>query len=103
MRSVLLFRNKIVSLFNFFKEEDVPSGVRKEGNEGGFEKVMVKIDFTKTELNVLHWAVKIQLDRLLQAKKEGHNVDEDTMLPILKRLKEKTFVKKEEGEIRVVT
>jgi hypothetical protein len=63
---------------------------------------MVNIDFTKTELNVLHWAVKRQLDRLLHAKKEGHNIDENTMLPILERLKEKTFVKDEEGEIRMV-
>jgi hypothetical protein len=38
----------------------------------------------------------------LNAKKEGHNIDENTMLHILERLKEKTFVKNEEGEIRMV-
>lgn len=59
---------------------------------------MVKIDVTETELSILHWAVKRQLDRLLQAKVDGHKVDENTIVPILKRLKEKTFVKTSEKE-----
>jgi hypothetical protein len=64
---------------------------------------MVKTDFTKTEMNVLHWSVKMQLNRLLQAKKQGHYVDEDIMLPVLNRLKEKTSVREERVEITVVT
>jgi hypothetical protein len=63
---------------------------------------MVKIDFTKTELNILHWAIKRQLDRLLQAKEEGHNIDENTIIPILKQLMEKTFVNVEEAETKVI-
>ena len=52
---------------------------------------MIKIEVTETELRILHWTVKRQLDRLLQAKETGHNIDESTILPILKRLKEKTL------------
>jgi hypothetical protein len=63
---------------------------------------MSKIEFTKSELNILHWTVKRQLDRLLEAKGEGHNIDEDTIIPILKKLKKKTFVKAEEAEPRIV-
>ena len=59
---------------------------------------MVAIDFPKTELNVLNWAIKMQVDRVLQAKKEGHVVDEETVLPILKTLKQKTLLKGREEE-----
>ena len=61
---------------------------------------MVKIEVTETELRILHWTLKRQLDRLLQAKETGHNIDESTILPILKKLKEKTFVKIPEREDR---
>jgi len=61
---------------------------------------MVKIEVTKTELEILHWAVEKQLDRLLRAREVGHSVDENTILPILKRLKEKTYVKTPEREER---
>ena len=61
---------------------------------------MVKIEVTKTELEILHWAVERQLDRLLRAREVGHSVDENTILPILKKLKEKTFVKAPEREER---
>jgi DNA-binding PadR family transcriptional regulator len=61
---------------------------------------MVKIEVTETELGILHWAVERQLDRLLRAREEGHSVDENTVLPILKKLKEKTFVKTSEREER---
>lgn len=61
---------------------------------------MVKIEVTKTELEILHWAVERQLDRLLRAIEVGHSVDENTILPILKKLKEKTFVKIPEREER---
>jgi DNA-binding TFAR19-related protein (PDSD5 family) len=59
---------------------------------------MVKIEVTETELEILHWAVERQLDRLLRAREVGHSVDENTILPILKKLKEKTFVKTPERE-----
>ena len=52
---------------------------------------MVKIEVTKTELEILHWVVERQLDRLLRAREVGHSVDENTILPILKKLKEKTI------------
>jgi hypothetical protein len=39
---------------------------------------MVKIEVTKTELEILHWAVERQLDRLLRAREVGHSVDENT-------------------------
>jgi DNA-binding TFAR19-related protein (PDSD5 family) len=61
---------------------------------------MVKIEVTKTELEILHWAVERQLDRLLRAREVGHSVDENTILPILEKLKEKTFVKTPEREER---
>jgi DNA-binding TFAR19-related protein (PDSD5 family) len=59
---------------------------------------VVKIEVTETELEILHWAVERQLDRLLRAREVGHSVDENTILPILKKLKEKTFVKTPERE-----
>jgi DNA-binding TFAR19-related protein (PDSD5 family) len=59
---------------------------------------MVKIEVTETELEILHWAVERQLDRLLRAREVGHSVDENTILPILKKLREKTFVKTPERE-----
>jgi DNA-binding PadR family transcriptional regulator len=43
-----------------------------------------------------------QLYRLLQAKEQGHKVDENTILPTLKRLKEKTFVKSTKKEVEVI-
>ena len=61
---------------------------------------MVKIEVTKIELEILHWAVERQLDRLLRAREVGHSVDENTILPVLKKLKEKTFVKIPEREER---
>jgi len=67
---------------------------------------VVKIDFTETELSVLHSIVSRQLYRLLQAKEQGHIIDENTMLPTLRRLKEKTSVrssKKEAEIIRILT
>lgn len=65
---------------------------------------MAKIDINEAELSVLHGAVKRQLDRLLQAKNEGHNVDENTVVPILKRLKKKTSMKssKKKAQIEIV-
>ena len=53
---------------------------------------MVKIEVTETELRILHWTVKRQLDRLLQAKETGHNIDEYTILPILKKLMKKKLL-----------
>ena len=47
----------------------------------------------EAELSALHGAVKRQLDKLLQAKNEGHNVGENTVVPILKILKKKTSMK----------
>jgi hypothetical protein len=67
---------------------------------------MVKIDFTETELSILHSIVRRQLYRLLQAKEQGHKIDENIMLTTLKRLKEKTSLKstKKEAEIiRILT
>jgi hypothetical protein len=67
---------------------------------------VVKIDFTETELSVLHSIVSRQLYRFLQAKEQGHIIDENTMLPTLRRLKEKTSVrssKKEAEIIRILT
>jgi hypothetical protein len=63
---------------------------------------MVKIDFTEPELSILHSVVRRQLYRLLQAKEQGHKVDENVMLPTLKRLKEKTFVKLTKKEVEVI-
>jgi hypothetical protein len=61
---------------------------------------MVKVELTETELGILHWAVKRQLDRLLRAKEVGHSIDENTILPILRKLEEKTYVKVPEREER---
>ena len=52
---------------------------------------MVKIEVTETELRILHWTVKRQLDRLLQAKETGHNIDERYDTPNFKEIKGKNF------------